>query len=289
MGVMAIVSRENHALDVNPPAGSQYLTTGGSDWLWAVTAIYIISFLIIAALAFKPFHNERIFHHIFAIALLVGSIAYFAQASDLAWRVVATANNYDTHPTYQIFWAKYVNWVVSFPAVILALGIISGVSWTSILYGIFLSWIWIISYLVSAFTSTNYKWGFFAFGTVAYIALAAHTLLGGLGAARRLGVGRHYTPAAGWVNLLWLLYPIAFGVSDGGNVIGVSPSFIFFGILDVLMVPVLAFLFVILSRKWDYGRLNLYFTQHGRVPLGPGGYPEKSTAPVASGVTGPAV
>jgi bacteriorhodopsin len=70
---------------------------------------------------------------------------------------------------------------------------------------------------------------------------------------------------AGFVNLLWLLYPIAFAVSDGGNVISVTRSLIFFGILDLLLLCGTAFAFLFLARRWDYGRLHLNFTQYGRV------------------------
>ena len=81
---------------------------------------------------------------------------------------------------------------------------------------------------------------------------------------------------ASYVNLFWLLYPIAFAVSDGGNVIGVTQSLIFFGILDLLLVCGTAFAFLFLARKWDYGRMNLHFTQYGRVrPHGNGVHPEK--------------
>ena len=66
---------------------------------------------------------------------------------------------------------------------------------------------------------------------------------------------------AGWVNLLWLLYPIAFGLSDGSNTIGITGGFIFFGVLDVLLVPVLSFASLILGRKWDYKHLNLAFSE----------------------------
>lgn len=79
------------------------------------------------------------------------------------------------------------------------------------------------------------------------------------------------------------LDPIAFGISDGGNRIGVTPSFIYFGILDLLMVPVLAVAFLFLARQWDYGRMNIAFTQYGRVRASEGTYPEKSTT-----ATGPA-
>lgn len=94
-----------------------------------------------------------------------------------------------------------------------------------------------------------------------------------------MNVRRDYVLMAGWLNLLWLLYPIAFAVSDGGNTISVTKSLVYFGILDVLMIPGLALLFLFLSRKWDYGHLNLHFTQYGRVAGRDGVFPEKAPAP----------
>ncbi|KAI0865522.1 heat shock protein 30 [Xylaria cubensis] len=271
-----LLARANDALKVNPPAGNEELSVNGSDWLWAVTAIYVVSFLVFFGLSFVARSGEKIFHYIFTIALLVGSIAYYAQASDLGYELVAQVNSSPRLAlTRQIFWPKYVNWVVAFPAITTALGLLSGVPWATILYNVFLSWTWVISYLISAFTTSNYKWGFYAFGTVAWLLLAFNTFSAG-SSAKRLGVSRDHTVLSGWVNLLWLLYPIAFGVSDGGNRIGVTPMFIFFGVLDVLLIPVLSFAFLVLARRWDYGQLNLAFTRYGRVHNA-GQFPEKTT------------
>lgn len=184
-------------------------------------------------------------------------MTYYAQASDLGWRAVGQVD----HQSRQIFFAKYINWVVAFPSLILGLGLLSGVSWTTIISNIFLSWFWVLTYLAAAYTTTTYKWGFFAFGTLAWIILALSTLNESREAAELLGVSRDYITLSGWLNLLWLLYPVAFGLSDGSNRIGVTGGAIFFGILDVLMVPVLSFAFLILARKWDYGKLNVAFSE----------------------------
>ncbi len=54
----------------------------------------------------------------------------------------------------------------------------------------------------------------------------------------------------------------------------------------MLSVPVLAYAFLILSRNWDYGKLNIAFTQYGRVRVA-GDFPEKTAAAApAGGVTG---
>ncbi|KAK3371726.1 heat shock protein 30 [Lasiosphaeria ovina] len=286
MAVISISTRENDALDINPPAGDQFLNVNGSDWLWAVTALFVVSFLTLYGLTLKARAGERFFHFIFIIATFVGSIAYFAMASDLGWSLVPQANSVASHGLLrQIFFAKYIYWVVSFPAAVIALGVLSGVSWASIVFNVFLSWIWVLSYLVGAYTTTNYKWGFFAFGTVAYLFLAVNTLLLGRRSAARVGVAGHYTGLTAWLNLLWLLYPIAYGISDGGNRIGVVGGFVFFGVLDLLMIPVLAFAVVFLSAKWDYSSLNIAFTQYGRVHATPGTFPEKhpvAAAPAAA-------
>lgn len=209
-------------------------------------------------------------------------------ASDLAWSPVRQANQIGRSGLVrQIFWAKYVFWVVTFPIILLALGVLSGIAWTTILYNIALSWIWIISYLVAAFTPTNYKWGFFAFGTLAYFFLALSTLHHGVTSAGRVGVRAHYAGLAGWVNLLWFLYPIAWGLTDGGNYLGVTPGFIWFGILDLLLLTGVGAAIMVLSRRWDYGRLNIAFTQYGRVPAAAGTFPEKeAAAPAGAGAGG---
>ena len=159
---------------------------------------------------------------------------------------------------------------------------LSGVSWSTIVYNIALSWIWVASWLSGALVATHYKWGFFAFGTFAYFLLSASLLHTGSITAKRLGISRHNYLISGWLVFIWLIYPIAYGVDDGGNKIGVAEGFIFFGILDVLTVPVLSIAILALARKWDYRSLNLYFTQYGRVAQsGEREFPEGEKAPAA--------
>lgn len=209
-------------------------------------------------------------------------------ASDLGWSVIATSSNLDNGRTRQIFFAKYIFWVVSFPAIILALGLLSGISWATIVFQVFLSWFWVLTYIAGAYTTTHYKWGFFAFGTVAWIILTLSQWALGRKSARRVGVARDYTMLLGWLTLLWMLYPVAWGLSDGGNEIGETAGFIFFGILDVLVLPVLAFITMGQSNDWDYSKLNIAFTQYGRVSVADNHFPEKAAAVSAPAVATPA-
>lgn len=265
MAVLAhLVQRDNDVLSVNPPGGDAQLTTNGSSWLWAVTAVFMLTFLVLFVLTPRSttIAGEKTFHHLLLIANLVGAITYFASASDLGWSVVRQANWLSTGLTRQIFFTKYILWVVSFPVAIISIGLLSGTPLRTILYQVFLAWIWVISYLVAAYTESNYKWGFFALGTVAYLFLAISTFLDSRGyertgahdgtAGRQKTVGNHHFMLLAWVNFLWLLYPIAWAISDGGNRIGVTGGFIFFGILDLFFVPFFSFAVLFAARSFDH-------------------------------------
>ncbi|KAB8235131.1 opsin family protein [Aspergillus alliaceus] len=258
---MSLFERGNNALNVNPVTGVDgSLSVHGSDWFWAVTAIYVLSFIGLLVLSFAAKESERVFHYLFTFALMVGAITYYAQASDLGWSAVEQVNSLSKGVVRQMFYAKYINWAVSFPSLVLGLGLLSGVSWTTIVCNIALAWYWVISYLIAAYTTSNYKWGFFAFGTFAWLILAMSTLNESRKAAALLDVERDYIILAGWLNILWVLYPVAFGLTDGGNRISVTASGIFFGVLDVLMVPVMSLAVLFFARNWDYRKLDIAFS-----------------------------
>lgn len=284
---MSVLPRGNNALLINPPTGdAEHLNTHGSDWLWAVFAVYAFSLLAVVALTYFTKSSEKIFHYLFTVSLFVGTISYFAAASDLGSIPVGVADTLSKHGPRQIFYSRYINWFVGWTPLVIAVGLISGVSWATIVYDVALIWTWTASWLAGALIDTTYKWGFFVFGTFAYFLLAASLLGLGSKTAKRVGVQKHYFGISGWMVFLWLIYPIAWGVDDGGNVIGVTSGWIFIGVLDVLLVPVTSFVILLLSRRWDYRSMNLYFTQYGRVLQG-GEHPEreKESQP-AGGPTG---
>lgn len=284
-----LIARSNDALNINPPTADDNLTTGGSDWLWAVTAVYLFILLAVVGLQFFARNGERIFHYLYIISLMVGTVTYFAQASDLSGIPVLQVDELGRHPgTRQIFYARYINWFVGWVPLLISIGLFSGVSWATIIYNIGLMWVWVGSWLAGAFVPSTYKWGFFAFGLFAEILLWSSLFVTGSVTARRLNIGTHYYAITGWLVFLWLIFPIAWGVSDGGNTISETSGFIFFGILDILLIPVISLGTLFLSRTWDYSALNLYFTQYGRVRQA-GDFPEKAAVPApATGVAEPA-
>jgi bacteriorhodopsin len=116
----------------------------------------------------------------------------------------------------------------------------------------------IITGLIGALISSQYKWGLFAFGCAAEIYIW-YVLLGPARAsATRLGPDfkKAYLGSAAVLSFLWLLYPVCWGLSDGGNVIKPTSEMIFYGVLDVLAKPVFCFYHCIAMSKCNYERLG---------------------------------
>ena len=283
---MYILERSNDALNINPPTAIEHISVHGSDWLWAVTAVYVVSFFCFILLCgYAARNGERLFHYLFLIASLTGSICYFAMASDLGnVPVVTELNNGGNHDiTRQIWYARYINWFVGWPMIAIATLLLSGISWATILYAVGLSCIWVSSWLAGAFVTTTYKWGFYVFGIAAYMLLAGQLTYWARVSACRVGSEKQYTIISSILVFLWLLYPIAWGLDEGGNKISVTAGFIFYGVLDILTVPILGLCFMVLSRTWDYSALALQFTQYGRTARKEEGvHPEKEPNPTSA-------
>jgi hypothetical protein len=62
-----------------------------------------------------------------------------------------------------------------------------------------------------------------------------------------------------------MLYPISWGLSEGGNVIHVDSETVFYGILDLFSQILFALALVGATRDIDFDRMGLEFTEYGRI------------------------
>ena len=65
---------------------------------------------------------------------------------------------------------------------------------------------------------------------------------------------------------LWFLYPIAWGLSEGGNVIAPDSEAVFYGILDILAKPVFGALLLWGHRNIDPARLGMRIRDYEELP-----------------------
>jgi Bacteriorhodopsin-like protein len=120
-----VAKRANDALAANPnlflyPQTSDInITTHGSDWYWAVTAVMSVSTIIFIGLSFTVTRRNRTFHYITASITLVAAIAYFTMASNLGYAAIPVEFQRSDPKVSgvfrEIFYVRYIDWVITTP------------------------------------------------------------------------------------------------------------------------------------------------------------------------------
>ncbi|KZT61929.1 family A G protein-coupled receptor-like protein [Calocera cornea HHB12733] len=253
----------NNALTANPPTSAIDITTHGSDWLWAVFAVMLLSDLIVIVWAYRLPRGHRVFHLLPIVILTTAAIAYFSMAADLGGTPVQAEFFGNRHQnqgaTRAIWYVRYIDWVITTPLLLMELLLGTGLPLSDIFVTVFMDIAMIIAGLVGALVPSTYKWGYFAGGMAAlffiwYILLGPARVSAELIGADVRGI---YTRSAAFLAFLWLLYPIAWGLSDGGNVIHPDSEMVFYGVLDILAKPVFIFIHILSLRTIDMSRFGL--------------------------------
>ena len=183
-------------------------------------------------------------------------------ASDLGFANIATEWGSEGFPAgvyRQIWYTRYIDWVITTPALLLTLVLASGLPLSDIITLIFFDLVMIITGLVGALVESTYKWGFFAFGCAALFYIWWVLIGPARTSAAALGPGykRAFTSSAIFLSVVWLVYPVIWGVADGGNVISPDSEMIAYGILDLIAKPVFTLYHLYSLSKLDLTVLQL--------------------------------
>lgn len=244
---LVLVNKGNEAVAINAPTTADlHITAHGSDWLWAAFSIFI--FVCICHTGLFLFKGKKSLSSILAIiSCFVMSFTYFTYASNLGWAGVyveffhVTVSDPLSSKGFlrQIFYAKFIGWFVAFPFVLALFeyvghgSLLSNLSLTSFntyCFNIFLVEVTVLGLLIGSIVHSTYKWGYFTFAVVAQLAL-----IGSLNfhAFKRYTFSNLNKLNILVLNIVLILYPVAWGLCEGGNVIQPDSEAVFYGILDL--------------------------------------------------------
>lgn len=122
----------------------------------------------------------------------------------------------------------------------------------------------IVTGLIGALVKTRYKFGFYVFGCIAMLVIFYELAVTGRKHAKALGADIHRTflMTGVWTLFIWALYPIAWGLSEGGNVISPDSEAVFYGVLDFCAKPIFSALLIWGHWNIDPSRLGLRITDY---------------------------
>lgn len=247
----------------NSGTTDNHITTHGSDWYFAVCAVMAVSSFVFIGLSFKKTRPQRLFHYITAAITMVAAIAYFCMGANLGWAAIRVefprSNPKVGGDLRQIFYVRYIDWFITTPLLLTDLLLTAGMPMPTIIYTILVNEIMVVTGLIGALVKSQYKWGFFAFGCAAFLFVAWTVVFEGRSYARIISndVHRTYTLCGVWTIFLWFLYPIAWGLCEGGNVIASDSEAVFYGVLDLLAKPGFGALLIWGHRNIDPADLGL--------------------------------
>lgn len=266
-----IRNKGNQAVNVNSPYPVDFhITSHGSSWYWSLFSLLgacIIGMLCWALLGRKP--HQRLFHYITLYALVVLAYQYFTMASNLGWVPIQAEFSHvwidhaiqSTQPGMrQIFYVRWVAYFLAFPAYLLNWAALVGLPWSAALFTVGAQEVMVVSFLIASLVKTSYKWGYYTFGVLALFLVIYSLWKEYLVAAYELDsiqgtiVRKRTFIINSLASFLLLLYPIAFGLSEGGNVIQPDSETIFYGILDLCFFVILGAYFHFAASKVDFDK-----------------------------------
>ncbi|KAI0543327.1 bacteriorhodopsin [Xylaria curta] len=235
----------NQALNANKYVGQHanlQITHRGSNWYFTVCAMMGVTTLVAMGLAFRRPQTHRIFHYLTASITAVACVSYFALGSNLGQLPILVEfvrrgnHQVASAGTREVFYTRYIDWAITTPLLLLELLLTAGVPTPTILVTILADLLMIVCGLIGALTQTRYKWGFYSFGMAALFFITYELLYDARRHANVLGGDpkKTFWTCGIWLLLLWFLYPICWGLCEGGNVIHPDSEAIFYGILDVM-------------------------------------------------------
>jgi bacteriorhodopsin len=196
--------------------------------------------------------SKRLFHVLTTFITVFAAISYFAMATGdgngythvIVKEVHKNGPDTVEHVYRQIFWARYIDWSVTTPLLLLDLGFLAGMNGADLLIAIVADVIMILTGLFAAFGSTDgQKWGWYAISCFAYLVVLWQLVISGRRAVlgKDNSTGKLFATIGGFTLILWTLYPVVWALGEGTRQWSVDGEIVAYAILDVLAKPIFGF------------------------------------------------
>ena len=118
---------------------------------------------------------------------------------------------YVTKTYREVYWARYVDWSVTTPLLLLDLAFLAGLSGANILVAIVADIIMILTGLFAALTEDeSVSWGYYAIACIAYLVIIYQLAIHGRATAlaKDSKTGTFFSAIGGFTLILWTVYPV---------------------------------------------------------------------------------
>ncbi|EFR04507.1 opsin 1 [Nannizzia gypsea CBS 118893] len=223
----------------------------GRRCLWVVAIGMLLSSLVFYVLAGRVPAQKRLFHSLVSLITTISFLSYFAMAMGygVSYKEYTYHKHYKHSPDIfqdvrrEVYWIRYVNWMLTVPMILTCLSFLSGVNGASLLVSISASLVMFVAALSSSFMDKHYQWAWFIISCLGYLTIVYQTGYQGRKAslAKDQKVRTFYTSIAIFALGVLLVYPIIWGISNNARKMSIDAEIIVFAVLDILLQAVFGY------------------------------------------------
>lgn len=215
-----IIRKHSKLTATATPITYQDATDDGFRALWVVFIIMVLTTISFASLSWSIPVSRRLYHILTTLVTLTAALSYFAMATGHATTYHCTSiTEHHKHktPTHydlcrQIFWARYVDWSITTPLILLDLALLAGMDGAHTFMAVTAAIIMTLSGLFAAFgrAHTVQRWGWYTIACISYLFVIWHIAVNGTKAVKAKSdrVNKLFGCLTAYTLILWVIYPM---------------------------------------------------------------------------------
>ncbi|GAA95136.1 uncharacterized protein L969DRAFT_95897 [Mixia osmundae IAM 14324] len=209
------------------------ITEAGKRTLWITFVVMAVASLIFLLMSFRQPAKARIFHHVTFFITATAAVSYYCMASGMGNAIIKAPGN---HAFREVYYARYLDWLITTPLLLLDCCLLAGVPAAEIVLIILADIGMILTGLLAGVDDgRTTRWGLFTISCLFFL----YVLWGLLFSARNTAfgksdrVGKLYLGIAVYTAVLWIAYPVVWAFAEGTNSITGDTEVLAYAILDI--------------------------------------------------------
>jgi bacteriorhodopsin len=210
-----------------------------------------ISSLCFYVLAARVVVQKRLFHVLTSLITTVSFLTYLAMATgdghNWTHRHIHESHKH-VPPTHQdiyrqVFWARYVNWILTNPLIIINLSLLAGINGASILVAVSADVIMFVSGLAATYARHERRWVWYTISCIGYLTVVYQLAFNGHRSVsnRSQQIQRFFRSITGVTLLITALYPIILAASPLAHKVNLDAEVVAWALLDILTQAVFGY------------------------------------------------
>jgi bacteriorhodopsin len=251
------------------PAVYESASENGKRTLWVVFIVMLAASALFTVLSWSIPISKRLYHVITTLITIIAALSYFGMATGagVSYHHIRVRDQNDhvpdtTKDVYrEVYWARYVDWSLTTPLLLLDLALLAGLNGGHILIAIVADIIMVLTGLFAAYgqEGDGTKWGWYAISCFAFLVIIWNLAVHGRAEAFSKGskVSSFYNSIAGLTVVVWTAYPIVWGVADGARILGVDAEIVAYAILDIVAKPLFGLWLLVTHSRLPEAHIEL--------------------------------